>query len=336
MRLLLLTAITMLAFAANSILCRLALQQGLIDAGSFSAVRLSSGAVVLVLCWGVYVWLTPKGSSLDASPRHLPSIPLRFKWLAGALLFGYAVLFSYAYIELAAGTGALLLFGAVQFTLLVLHWWQGNTFKPLEWLGVILSIVGFVWLMLPSATRPDIWSAVLMLLSGICWAGFTALGKKLSETASSASLPSCYPNNLQNVAIPKGHSAKQAQQQPLSRSFNPASQLLTWGFVIATLLCAVMGAILLLVVQVPAPSSDGIALALLSGSIASALGYLLWYHLMQQLSLLQAAVSQLSVPAIALLLGAMALNEPLSLHLIATSALILLGIALVFIARLRS
>lgn len=99
-------------------------------------------------------------------------------------LFGYAALFSFAYLQLATGTGALLLFGAVQLTLLAIYWWQGERFQFLEIIGIGLSIVGFVWLMLPSATRPDISSALLMLISGVCWAAFTALGKQAPSPSS--------------------------------------------------------------------------------------------------------------------------------------------------------
>ncbi len=104
----LLTAIAMLAFAANSLLCRLALAAGLIDAGSFTLIRLLSGAVTLVAI------LLLRGNFRSQLPTT------KFSLFAGVALFGYAVLFSFAYIKLAAGTGALLLFGAVQLTLLAL------------------------------------------------------------------------------------------------------------------------------------------------------------------------------------------------------------------------
>ena len=136
----LLTAIAMLAFAANSLLCRLALAAGLIDAGSFTLIRLFSGAVTLI------VIMLFRGNWR----RQIPTT--RFSVFAGVALFGYAALFSFAYVKLAAGTGALLLFGAVQLTLLALYWWQGQQFKILELVGIAVSLLGFAWLMLPSAT----------------------------------------------------------------------------------------------------------------------------------------------------------------------------------------
>ena len=130
----LLTAITMLAFAANSLLCRLALAEGLIDAGSFTLVRLISGAITLIALLVVRgQWKTDRPTS-------------RFRFFAGVALFGYAALFSFAYLQLATGTGALLLFGAVQLTLLAIYWWQGERFQfleimPAEWVRRKQSVV---------------------------------------------------------------------------------------------------------------------------------------------------------------------------------------------------
>ncbi|EJV0607696.1 DMT family transporter [Vibrio parahaemolyticus] len=274
----LLTAITMLAFAANSLLCRLALAEGLIDAGSFTLVRLISGAITLIALLVVRgQWKTDRPIS-------------RFRFFAGVALFGYAALFSFAYLQLATGTGALLLFGAVQLTLLVIYWWQGERFQFLEIIGIGLSIVGFVWLMLPSATRPDISSAFLMLISGVCWAAFTALGKQAPSPSSG----------------------------------------ITWGFIAASIIGILLSPLMLSSIHL---SLSGILLAITSGAIASGLGYTLWYQVMRKLSLLQAAVSQLSVPAIALLLGTVVLHESLSLHTLLTSGIILGGIALVFLSR---
>lgn len=274
----LLTAIAMLAFAANSLLCRLALAAGLIDAGSFTLIRLLSGAVTLI----VIMFLRGNWRS------QIPTT--RFSLFAGVALFGYAALFSFAYVKLAAGTGASLLFGAVQLTLLALYWWQGQRFKRLELIGIAVSLLGFAWLMLPSATRPDVWSALLMVLSGICWAGFTALGKQ-APTPSSG---------------------------------------ITWGFITASIFGLLLSPLLLESIHV---TLQGVMLAVASGAIASGCGYVLWYQVMQKLTLLQAAVSQLSVPAIALVLGSALLSEPLTTHSIITSAVILGGIALVFLSR---
>lgn len=274
----LLTVVVMVAFAANSVLCRLALAEGYSDAGSFTLIRLISGAATLTIFLLIAgTWRTEKPTS-------------RFSVLAGFTLFGYAILFSYAYLNMTAGTGALLLFGAVQLTLFTLHWRQGNHFKPLEIVGITVSVLGFIWLMLPSATRPDSWSAILMVTSGVCWAFFTALGKQ-APTPSSG---------------------------------------IAWGFIAASIISLPVSPFLLSSVNL---SFEGILLAVTSGAVTSGLGYLLWYHVIKKLSLLQAAVSQLSVPVIALVLGATLLGESLSLHSVLTSSVILGGIALVFLAR---
>ncbi|GAJ74562.1 permease [Vibrio sp. JCM 18905] len=249
----------------------------MIDAGSFTLVRLISGAITLIALLVVRgQWKTDRPTS-------------RFRFFAGVALFGYAALFSFAYLQLATGTGALLLFGAVQLTLLAIYWWQGERFQFLEIIGIGLSIVGFVWLMLPSATRPpDISSALLMLISGVCWAAFTALGKQAPSPSSG----------------------------------------ITWGFIAASIIGILLSPLMLSSIHL---SLSGILLAITSGAIASGLGYTLWYQVMRKLSLLQAAVSQLSVPAIALLLGTVVLHESLSLHTLLTSGIILGGIALVYL-----
>ncbi|MBR9786796.1 MAG: DMT family transporter [Vibrionaceae bacterium] len=277
----LLTVVVMLAFAANSLLIRAALVDGLSDAGSFTLIRLISGAVTLVF------FLLITGTWHSEKPTS------RFKVLAGVTLFGYAVLISYAYLNMDAGTGALLLFGAVQLTLLTLHWWQGERFRTLEVIGIAVSILGFAWLMLPSATRPDVWSTLLMVISGVCWALFTALGKHAPSPSSG----------------------------------------IAWGFIAASGISLLASPFLLSSVSI---SIEGISLAITSGVLASGIGYLLWYHVMQKLTLLQAAISQLSVPVIALVLGSLLLNESLSLHSIVTSAIILGGITLVFLSRSQS
>ncbi|MBR9874630.1 MAG: DMT family transporter [Vibrionaceae bacterium] len=277
----LLTVVVMFAFAANSLLIRAALVDGLSDAGSFTLIRLISGSVTLVF------FLLITGTWHSEKPTS------RFKVLAGVTLFGYAVLISYAYLNMNAGTGALLLFGAVQLTLLTLHWWQGERFRTLEVIGIAVSILGFAWLMLPSATRPDVWSTLLMVISGVCWALFTALGKHAPSPSSG----------------------------------------IAWGFIAASGISLLVSPFLLSSVSL---SIEGISLAITSGVLASGIGYLLWYHVMQKLTLLQAAISQLSVPVIALVLGYLLLNESLSLHSIVTSAIILGGITLVFLSRAQS
>jgi len=275
---LLITIAAMIAFAANSLLCRLALSNGAIDAGNFTLLRLLSGALTLA----IIAFLTRRPIGLRSD--------WRFSIQAGLALFGYAIFFSFAYLELSTGTGALLLFGSVQLTLLAVYRWQGNRFTAQELCGVIVSLLGFVWLMAPAASRPDPLAALLMIVSGLSWAAFTLLGKQA--------------------------------QSP--------QKAITQGFIVAAALSLLTLPWLLLSSSL---SLQGIVLATTSGALASALGYILWYIAVARISLLQASVSQLAVPVIALLLGALWLGEAITLLNITTSALVLGGIALVFVAR---
>lgn len=160
----LLTALAMVAFAANSVLNRVALADGEADAFTYTGVRLASGALMLVL---ILAWrgARPRWNRFGGST-------------AGAFaLFLYAIAFSYAYLELAAGTGALLLFAAVQFGML--GWAIGNGDRPgvLEWAGFGVAILFLVLLLMPGLTAPDRFGAALMILAGLAWAGYTLLGR---------------------------------------------------------------------------------------------------------------------------------------------------------------
>ncbi|MGD8171904.1 DMT family transporter [Vibrio sp. TRT 21S02] len=164
----LVTFVAMAAFAANSILCRLALQSGAIEPGTFTVIRLFSGAFVLVALSGVWkgrVYVLKSSMTL---------------W-NGCALFVYAIFFSYAYVALAAGTGALILFATVQFALIGAYLWQGHKLSGREGFGSLCAIVGFIILMLPGAQQPDLFAAIMMILSGLGWAAFTLLGQKSSS-----------------------------------------------------------------------------------------------------------------------------------------------------------
>ena len=147
-----LTGVAMLAFAGNSILCRLALRDGAIDPASFTSVRLVSGAVALM----VILWITRRGDT----PRAHGS------WLSACMLFFYAICFSYAYITLSAGAGALILFGFVQGTMIAIGIWSGDRPTTPEWLGWSLAFAGLVWLVLPGVEAPPWSGASLMAVAG--------------------------------------------------------------------------------------------------------------------------------------------------------------------------
>lgn len=156
------TGLAMLAFAANSLLCRLALGQGLIDAASFTAVRVVAGAATL---------------SLIMLPRWRRRSRTPFDWRAGVMLFTYMVFFSFAYLSLSAGTGALLLFGAVQLTMFNTALRSGEHFSTLSWAGLGIAITGLVYLVSPGLSAPDPTGALLMVVAGIAWGVYSLLGR---------------------------------------------------------------------------------------------------------------------------------------------------------------
>lgn len=160
-----LTLLAMLAFAGNSLLCRLALAQSAIDAASFTSIRLLAGALVLGLLVRVRAVRTPGQGS----------------WLSAAMLFLYAAGFSYAYLSLPAGTGALLLFGAVQATMLGWAIYSGERMQPLQLGGLALALAGLVGLLLPGLSAPPFFGSLLMLLAGVAWGVYSLRGKGASD-----------------------------------------------------------------------------------------------------------------------------------------------------------
>lgn len=161
-RTLLLTALAMLAFAGNSLLCRLALKETTIDAVSFTAIRIASGALML------WLLLRLRRQPLAATGN----------WRAAAALFIYAAAFSYAYLQLDAGAGALLLFGAVQLCMVVVGLLRGERLNLQQALGFALATGGLVVLLLPGASAPPLVGGLLMLLSGLAWGAYTLLGRQ--------------------------------------------------------------------------------------------------------------------------------------------------------------
>jgi len=165
-----LTAIAMLAFAANSLLCRLALGQGLIDAASFATVRVVAGAVMLALI------LLPRWR---ARGRCAPD------WRAAVMLFLYMAGFSFAYATLSAGTGALILFSAVQLTMFVVALRGGEHFPMLSWLGLAIAVAGLLYLVSPGLTAPDPLGAALMTVAGIAWGVYSLQGRAAADPLES-------------------------------------------------------------------------------------------------------------------------------------------------------
>lgn len=170
-RVLLLTAVAMIAFAANSLLCRQALREGQIDAASFTTIRLASGALML--------WLILRLQGV--APAHHGSWPSAFA------LFAYAATFSFAYLTLPAAAGALLLFGAVQATMIGYGLWRGERLGLIQSGGLALACAGLVGLLLPGLSAPPLDGAVLMIIAGIAWGIYSLRGRGIANaTASTA------------------------------------------------------------------------------------------------------------------------------------------------------
>lgn len=167
LRLWLLVAAAMLAFAGNSVLCRLALRDGGIDAASFTSLRLVSGALVL--------WLIVR---LRGGARTGGDM------LSAFALFVYAAGFSFAYLSLSTGTGALILFGAVQATMIGRGLISGERLSPVQWCGLALAMAGLVGLLLPGVSAPPVVGALLMLAAGIAWGAYSLRGRGAGDATA--------------------------------------------------------------------------------------------------------------------------------------------------------
>lgn len=269
-RLFVITALAMIAFAANSVLGRLALIEGEIGAGSFALIRLVSGALVLTLL------VLAQSGRPDGS------------WRGGVALLIYAAFFSYAYLGLAAGTGAIILFAVVQITML--GWAIGHGERPtgLQWLGLTTALAALVWLVSPSVEAPPLLAALAMAVAGIGWGAYSLLGKGAGDPTRATA----------------------------------------GNFIRASLIAAVLAVPALMLYPETMPSMNGVALAIASGAITSGLGYAIWYTALKDLTSTRAGIAQLSVPAIAAIGGVLFLSEPITLRFALASGAILGGVAL--------
>jgi drug/metabolite transporter (DMT)-like permease len=268
-RLALCTVLALVAFAGNSLLCRAALAQGGSDAAGFTLLRLLSGAVALALL----AQLRPNGHG-------------RGDWRSAWALFAYAAAFSFAYLQLTAATGALLLFGAVQATMIARGLWLGERLRPLQLTGLLLACGGLVGLVLPGLSAPPLTGALLMLGAGIAWGVYSLRGRGAGD--------------------------------PL--------QITAGNFLRALPMAALLALLLMDHISL---TPAGVGYAMLSGALASGVGYAIWYAALPFLRATTAATVQLGVPVLAALGGVALLGEPLTPRLLLASAAILGGIALV-------
>lgn len=276
MKIILYTVAALMAFALNSILCRAALGTDEIDAASFTLVRLLAGAVTLAAIFG----LVRKGSGRLLSGT----------WASGFFLFAYAICFSFAYLGLTTGTGALILFGSVQMTMIAASVVNGDRPGLLELSGVAVAFGGLIYLVLPGLASPPLISSLLMAAAGAAWGFYTLRGRSSSDP-----LVDTTGNFIRSVPM---------------------------------------------IIIAAVPFIDGIhlsyrgaGLAILSGSLASGVGYTIWYAALKHHTATRAAVLQLAVPVIAAVGGTAFLDETASIRLLVAAGLILGGISIVIAAK---
>jgi drug/metabolite transporter (DMT)-like permease len=277
-----LVALAMLAFAGNSLLCRLALKGGAIDAASFTSVRLVSGAITLA----ALVWLQYKQSAQPPRPNTLPGDV----WSALAL-FVYAAGFSFAYLSMTAATGALLLFGAVQATMIAWGLYQGERMRTLQLGGFALALAGLTVLMLPGLATPGLEGSLAMLGAGVAWGAYSLRGRRKQAHASANPTAVTAGNFVRTVPM----------ALVLSAATLPQSHL----------------------------TSSGVWYAVASGALTSGVGYAVWYRVLPTLQATHAATVQLSVPVLAAVGGIMLLGEAATWPMALSACAIMSGIGLV-------
>ena len=287
------TMTALIAFAANSLLCRMALVDGAIDAWNFTAIRLLSGAACLGLIMTLQAHYLKRNRLKRTDLKYTENLDctvLKDKgdWLSTISLVIYALCFSVAYQALDTGTGALILFAVVQLTMISWGIYNKEKLNRVQWLALLIAFIGFMYLMLPSATTPSLSGALTMAISGVAWGVYSIRGK------------TC------------------------------VSPLRTTGFNFLRSLVAVPILALVGMSYLTDISMKGVILGAASGAIASGIGYSIWYVAMPLLKTTKSAVVQLCVPILAAIMGVVFLSEQLTLEFIIASSVIL-GAVLIFI-----
>ena len=298
MKVTLYTLIALIAFAANSLFCRMALAEGYIDALSFTIVRLSSAAICLaIIVASQSYYLRHRASKLKHSFNNR-ILSEKGSWLSSISLVIYALCFSIAYVKLETGTGALILFSAVQLTMIGWGIYKKETLSTVQWAAFIVALAGFVYLMRPSASMPSLLAAILMAISGVAWGIYSIRGK------------TCL-------------SPLRATGFNFVRSLVAISILLGISFIYR-------GSLGVALIDIDSITMEGIWLACASGAVASGIGCSIWHMAMPLLKNTQAAVIQLCVPVLATILGVIFLSEQLTMTLVVASTVILSAV-LVFV-----
>ncbi|WP_246217853.1 DMT family transporter [Jiella pacifica] len=299
------TILAMIAFAGNSLLARLALADGAVDAAGFTALRLLSGAAVLaVIVFAPRLAAqSPRGRrGSDAAVASAPPARLEGSLVATLALSAYALFFSLAYLRLGAAVGALILFASVQATMIAVGVARGERPSPREAAGLALAFGAFVWWLAPGLTRPDPLGLSMMVASGIAWGVYSLKGRGARDPVAATAGNFIYAVPL---ALPLLAASILAARGPAGSLFGGVITL------------------------------EGALIACLSGAVTSALGYILWYRALAGLTALAAAIVQLSVPVIAAVGAVLFLGEPLTARFAVAGSLVILGIGFALVSKRR-
>ena len=265
--------LSILFLSLNSIFCKIALANNSIDPYSFTFFRLFSAMIMLIILFYY------KHKKLTFYTKK--------NWLTSFMLFVYALTFSYAYVDIDAGLGTLLLFGVVQIVMIAssLIYKEKLTFLKIS--GILLSLFGLVYMFYPTENfELSLTHALLMVISGFSWAIYSILGKNSN-------------NALGNT---------------------------TDNFIKATILITIF--YFIYNVEDIYFNTQGLLLAIISGSITSAIGYIIWYQVLPNIKIVTASIIQLFVPIVAIILSILFLDELLSKTLILSTLLVITGIVL--------
>jgi drug/metabolite transporter (DMT)-like permease len=289
----LLTLLALIAFATNSILCRSALLSHSIGPLEFASIRLSSGIIALLpILLFRRRWF---GTQEEAQSGQTGSLVIGWPTIApAAMLFSYALFFSLAYVQLSTGTGALILFASVQMTMMGITVARGTKVLPLQWVGMVVSFGGLLYLLSPGLSAPSLSGAILMVIAGMSWGIYSVLGRREPRAviATARNFLFCLPGVVVLAVM------------VMVRSLSTGGAQVT---------------------------SKGVLLAMASGAVASGMGYVLWYVAVKRISTATASVAQLLVPVLAAMGGVLFLHESLTVRLAVALATIAGGVALTIV-----
>lgn len=246
-----------------------------------------------VTLFAVMSWFAWRSLRHDAAQPSSTHTLSRGSWKAAFILFVYAITFSYGYVSISTATGALLLAAVVQLTMIGYALRSGDRLHGAEWFGAALALIGLLYLVYPKLTTPSWWGLVMVVISAYTWALYSLYGRK--------SL-----NPLQDTA---------------------------YNFYRTLPMIFLSSLLSLLFIEQIHLTPIGVGMAVFSGGITSALGYILWYKALPRISSSLASAAQLLVPLLAAFAATWLINEPITLRFIIAAALMIGGLALVLIGR---